>query len=164
MLRLNEIKAQPGSVQKRKRLGRGQGSGLGQTAGKGDKGQLARTGGSVRPGFEGGQTPLYRRLPKRGFKNVGRRDQVALNVGDLNRVDSKAFSLINLTTLVEAKRIKGRYDRLTILGDGDLTQAFKVQAHKVTPTAQAKIEKAGGSIELIPIPAAAPREKKKNKK
>src|SRR5947209_8451718 len=111
MLKLNEIKAQPGSTHKRKRLGRGSGSGHGPTAGKGDKGQLARSGGSVRPGFEGGQMPLYRRLPKRGFKNFARRDIAILNLCDLEKMDTSPYKEISLETLVQSNAIKGRHDR-----------------------------------------------------
>jgi large subunit ribosomal protein L15 len=152
MLKLNTIKAQPGSVQKRKRLGRGSGSGLGATAGKGDKGQLARSGGSVRPGFEGGQMPLYRRIPKRGFKNFARRTNAVLNVADLDKLSIKD---ITLESLSEARVIKGRYDRLTILGTGEVTKAVTVKAHRVSPSAQEKITKAGGKVELLPIPGKA---------
>lgn len=151
MLRLNTIKAQPGAVHKRKRLGRGSGSGHGPTAGKGDKGQLARSGGSVRPGFEGGQMPLYRRIPKRGFKNIGRRTNAVLNVCDLEKLDGSVFKEISLETLVGANKIKGRYDRLTILGTGELTKSFIVKAHRVSPVAIEKIERAGGKVELLPI-------------
>src|SRR3954469_1177966 len=115
MLTLNTIKAHPGATTKRKRLGRGSGSGLGATAGKGDKGQLARSGGHVRPGFEGGQMPLYRRVPKRGFKNPSRRTMVTLNLCDFDRL---SVNEISLEALVAAKEIKGRYDRLVILGTG----------------------------------------------
>jgi large subunit ribosomal protein L15 len=160
MLTLNTIKAHPGATQKKKRLGRGQGSGLGQTAGKGDKGQLARSGGVARPGFEGGQTPLYRRIPKRGFTNIHRRTKAVLNVSDLERMDTKQFPIVTLEALVEANWVKGRYDQLIILGTGDLTKAFSVKAHKVSPSAQEKITKAGGKIELIPIPGPQPRAKK----
>lgn len=152
MLRLNTIKAQPGATHKRKRLGRGSGSGHGPTAGKGDKGQLARSGGSVRPGFEGGQMPLYRRIPKRGFKNVARRTNAILNVSDLERLDQAIFKEISLEALVASNVLKGRYDRLTILGTGDLTKSFVVRAHRVSPAALAKIEKAGGKVEVLPIP------------
>lgn len=152
MLKLNTIKAQVGANHKRKRLGRGSGSGLGQTAGKGDKGQLARSGGSVRPGFEGGQMPLYRRVPKRGFKNFARRTIAVLNLSDLERLSLKEVSL---DVLVESNLIKGRYDRLTVLGTGELTQSVHVKAHKVSATAQEKIEKAGGRVELLPIPGKA---------
>jgi large subunit ribosomal protein L15 len=149
MLKLNTIKAQPGATHKRKRLGRGAGSGHGQTSGKGDKGQLARTGGHVRPGFEGGQMPLFRRIPKRGFTNVLRRTSAVLNLFELEKLDLKEISL---ETLTEAGEIKGRYDRLTILGTGELKKAFTVKAHRVSGSAQEKIQKAGGKVELIPIP------------
>src|SRR3954470_3378959 len=118
MLTLNTIKAHPGATTKRKRLGRGSGSGLRATAGKGDKGQLARTGGKVRAGFEGGQMPLYRRIPKRGFKNFARRTNAILNLKDLERLSTADFKEISLETLGTAREIKGRYDRLTILGTG----------------------------------------------
>src|SRR3954466_506536 len=124
MLKLNTIKAHVGATHKRKRLGRGSGSGHGPTAGKGDKGQLARSGGHVRPGFEGGQMPLYRRIPKRGFKNFARRSNAVVNVEDLNRLDVKEVSL---ETLVTANLVKGRHDRLSILGTGELTKAFVVK-------------------------------------
>jgi large subunit ribosomal protein L15 len=155
MLRLNTIKAHAGATHKKKRLGRGAGSGHGQTAGKGDKGQLARSGGSVRPGFEGGQMPLYRRIPKRGFKNPTRRTIAILNVSDLERFDPKELSEISLETLGQAGKVKGRYDRLAILGTGELTKGFFVRAHKVSPSAQEKITQAGGRVELIPIPGKA---------
>ena len=157
MLRLNTIKAHPGATHKRKRLGRGAGSGHGQTAGKGDKGQLARSGGHSRPGFEGGQTPLYRRLPKRGFTNIQRRTQATLNLHDLERFGMKE---VNLESLSSAKKIQGRYDRLVILGVGELKKAVAVKAHRVSASAQEKIQKAGGSVELLPIPGAQPRAKK----
>jgi large subunit ribosomal protein L15 len=164
MLTLNTIKAQPGSVQKPKRRGRGQGSGLGATAGKGDKGQLARSGGHVRPGFEGGQMPLYRRMPKRGFKNSGRRSNAVVNVGDFDRLDSSVKE-VSLETLVQVGLVKGRHDRLTVLGTGELTKALVIKAHKVSPSAVEKVTKAGGKIELIAIPGPALHtlEKKKSK-
>lgn len=161
MLRLNTIKAQPGATHYRKRLGRGSGSGHGPTAGKGDKGQLARSGGTSRPGFEGGQMPLYRRIPKRGFNNVGRRTQAVLNLHDLERIGMKDVSL---ETLVAANAVKGRFDRLTILGTGELKKAVVVKAHRISPSAQEGIKKAGGSFELIAIPGPQPRENKKKAK
>lgn len=159
MLRLNTIAAQPGATHKKKRLGRGSGSGHGPTAGKGDKGQLARSGGSVRPGFEGGQMPLYRRIPKRGFHNFARRSIAILNVVDLEKIESKDLNEISLESLRKAGQLKGRYDRLTILGNGELTKAFVVKAHKITPSASEKILKAGGKVEVIPTPAEQKREK-----
>ncbi len=155
MLKLNTIRAHIGATHKKKRLGRGSGSGHGPTAGKGDKGQLARSGGSVRPGFEGGQMPLYRRVPKRGFKNFARRSIAVLNLFDLEKLDQERFKEISLDILTEANEVKGRYDRLTILGTGELTRALHVKAHKISPSAQEKIVRAGGKIELIPIPGRA---------
>jgi len=108
MLRLNTIKKHPGATTSKKRLGRGPGSGLGITAGKGEKGQLARSGGSVRPGFEGGQTPLFRRIPKRGFTNISRRTIAILNVADLEKLDPRAFPLVALETLVATIVTQGR--------------------------------------------------------
>src|ERR1700746_1488829 len=116
MLKLNTIKAQVGATHRRKRLGRGAGSGHGPTAGKGDKGQLARSGGSVRPGFEGGQMPLYRRIPKRGFTNIHRRTSAIVNLFDLEKLNPSEFKEISLETLVASNAVKGRYDRLVILG------------------------------------------------
>jgi large subunit ribosomal protein L15 len=155
MLRLNTIKAQPGANHSRKRLGRGSGSGLGPTAGKGDKGQLARSGGTSRPGFEGGQMPLYRRVPKRGFKNFCRRAIAILNIVDMEKLDPTEFKEISLETLTAANVIKGRHDRLTILATGELTKSFHIKAHKVSPAAHEKITKAGGKVELLPIPGKA---------
>jgi large subunit ribosomal protein L15 len=148
MLRLNNISAQPGSVTKRKRIGRGAGSGWGTQAGKGHKGQLARSGGSVHPSFEGGQTPLYRRLPKRGFNNVDFQvSRAVLNISDLDKL--AGLGEISLESLRSGRKLKGRYDRLTILGTGEVTKAVKIKAHKVTPAALEKIQAAGGSVEII---------------
>lgn len=165
MLTLNTIRAHRGATTSRKRLGRGQGSGLGHTAGKGDKGQLARSGGSVRPGFEGGQSPLHRRLPKWGFTNINRREIAEVNLTELAKFSG---SDVSLETLKKDKLIKGRFDRLYILGNGDVSKAFSIKAHKVSASAKAKIEKAGGKIELIAIPSKAPhsiktKAKKKSK-
>jgi large subunit ribosomal protein L15 len=148
MLLINTIRSPKGATKKRKRLGRGAGSGHGQTAGKGDKGQLARTGGKVRAGFEGGQTPLYRRIPKRGFTSITKRPTAIMNVGDLEKID---LTEITLNALHACGRVKGRNDRLVILGTGELKKALKVVAHKITPSAQEKIIAAGGSVELISI-------------
>lgn len=166
MLQLNTIHAQPGATRKRKRLGRGSGSGHGPTAGKGDKGQLARTGGKVRAGFEGGQMPLYRRIPKRGFTNIHRRTSAVVNLSDLNRIDPNEFKEVSLQSLVAANWLKGRYDRLTILGTGELTKALTVKAHRISPSAQEKITKAGGKFELVTIPGTKKKKKlpKKTKK
>jgi large subunit ribosomal protein L15 len=161
MLQLNTIKAQPGATHRRKRLGRGAGSGHGPTAGKGDKGQLQRSGGSVRPGFEGGQTPLYRRLPKKGFKNsVGHRTHAELNLADLERLAQASVKEVSLEALVAGNWVKGRFDRLVVLGQGELTKAVQVKAHRVSASAQEKIKKAGGSVEILPVPGPQKRAKK----
>lgn len=149
MLRLNTIKAQPGATKNTKRLGRGTGSGQGGTAGKGHKGQKARSGGTVRVGFEGGQTPLYRKVPKHGFTNIARRSIAVVNLNDLDRAAQKEVSLASLR---EAKVVRGRYDRLTVLATGEISKAVSVKAHKVSPKAEEKIKKAGGSVEILPIP------------
>ena len=164
MLKLNTIHAHPGATHKRKRLGRGSGSGHGQTAGKGDKGQLARSGGTSRPGFEGGQTPLFRRIPKRGFTSLTRRAIAVLNLCDIEKFDVKALSELSLETLTATKHIRGRHDRLHILGTGDITKAIHVKAHKVTESAQEKIKAAGGSFEILPIPGPQPHSIKKKVK
>jgi large subunit ribosomal protein L15 len=157
MLQLNTIKAHPGATHKKKRLGRGSGSGHGITSGKGEKGQLARSGGSVRPGFEGGQMPLYRRIPKKGFKNIGRRSNAIINLAELNRLDPKVFKEVTLEALVAANVLKGRFDRLTVLATGTVEKAFVVKAHRVSSAAQEKIKKAGGSVEVLPVPGPQPR-------
>ncbi len=154
MLTLTNIKAQPGANHRVKRLGRGSGSGHGPTAGKGDKGQLQRSGGSVRPGFEGGQMPLYRRIPKRGFTNFARRQEAIINLVDLSKLDA-SISEISLESLAHAGLVKGRHERLTVLANGDAKRAFQVKAHRVSASAQEKIEKAGGKVELIAIPGKA---------
>jgi large subunit ribosomal protein L15 len=159
MLRLNTIKKHPGATSARKRLGRGSGSGLGPTAGKGDKGQLARTGGSVRPGFEGGQMPMYRRIPKKGFTNIHRRSNVVVNLSDFAKLE-KSTKEVSMETLMEAGIVKGRYDRLTILATGEISQAYTIKAHRVSEAAAEKIAKAGGQVALIPIPVGVKREKK----
>lgn len=158
MLRLNTIKKHPGATTSRKRLGRGSGSGLGATAGKGDKGQLARSGGSVRPGFEGGQMPMYRRIPKKGFTNIHRRSNAVVNLSELVKLE-KATKEVSLESLQEAGIVKGRFDRLTILATGEITQALTIKAHRVSEAAAEKIKKAGGTINLIPIPEGMKRSK-----
>lgn len=146
MLRLGEIKNAKGAHREIKRLGRGAGSGRGGTAGKGHKGQLARTGGKVRRGFEGGQMPLYRRLPKRGFTNVFRTKFAVINVGDLEKL---SLTEISLETLKAAGALKTSRKALKVLGNGNLTRALKIKADAVSDSAKEKIAKAGGSVELI---------------
>jgi large subunit ribosomal protein L15 len=146
MLRLGEMKNARGAHKEVKRLGRGAGSGRGQTAGKGSKGQLQRTGGTVRRGFEGGQMPLYRRVPKRGFVNVFRKNFAVINVGDL---ETSNLSEVTLETLKKAGVLKSKLTLLKILGTGEVTKAFKVKVDAISDSAKAKIEKAGGTVEVL---------------
>lgn len=148
MLELNKIRSHPGATTAPKRLGRGHGSGLGPHAGKGHKGQLARSGGSITPGFEGGQTPLYRRIPKRGFKNPTRKEYALVNVGDLSSWNLGA-DVVTLATLCEKGFVKTSLDKLCVLGSGEIRSALKIKAHKVSASAKDKIEKAGGSVEIV---------------
>jgi large subunit ribosomal protein L15 len=151
MLKLNTLKPQAGSTSQRKRLGRGSGSGLGPTAGKGDKGQLQRSGGTSRAGFEGGQTPLYRRLPKRGFTNIHARNHAVLNLSDLESKVPAELKELNLKVVIELGLAKKNSDRLVVLGNGTLTRSFKIQAHRVSESAAKKISAAGGSIEIVKV-------------
>lgn len=146
---LTHLKPHPGSTKNRKRIGRGSGSGWGKTSGKGQKGQKSRSGGGVRPGFEGGQMPLARRLPKRGFKNHFAKDYTSVNVGSLEG-HFEAGTKIDAAMLKEHGIISriGR-DGIKVLGGGDLTVALTVEAAKFTATAQAKIEGAGGTVQAI---------------
>lgn len=147
MLRLGEIKNSKGATRQKKRLGRGTATGQGGTAGKGHKGQLARTGGRVRRGFEGGQMPLYRRVPKRGFTNIFRKDVAVVNVADLAGFSG---SEVTLESLKASGILKTKADLLKILGTGSLEKkALKVKAHAVSAAARKKIETAGGSVELL---------------
>jgi large subunit ribosomal protein L15 len=146
-MKLHELAPAPGSKKVRTRVGRGLGSGLGKTAGKGHKGQNARAGGGVRPGFEGGQKPLYLRLPKRGFTNIFAKEYSEINVAVLNRFDNG--TVVDLETLVEAGVIKKVLDGLRILGNGELTKALTVKANGFTKSAVEKIQAAGGTVEVI---------------
>lgn len=146
MLRIGEIRNAKGAHREIKRLGRGAGSGRGQTAGKGNKGQLARSGGKVRRGFEGGQMPLYRRVPKRGFTNIFRIKFAEINVGDLEKLSAAEISLESLKA---AGALKTKRKALKVLGNGTITRAVKLKVHAISESAKAKIEKAGGSVELI---------------
>lgn len=146
-MKLHELSPAPGSKKKRTRVGRGLGSGLGKTAGKGHKGQNARAGGGVRPGFEGGQMPLYRRLPKRGFHNKFAKEYAEVNVAALNRFEDGA--VIDPAALVEAGVLKNVRDGVRILGNGELTKKVTVIAHGFTKTASEKITAAGGKVEVV---------------
>lgn len=147
-MKLNTIAPAEGAKTPAKRLGRGIGSGLGKTSGKGHKGQWARSGGGVRPGFEGGQMPLTRRLPKRGFNNEFKKAYSVINVSALNAFEDGA--IVTLESLYEAGVIKKiEAYGLKVLGDGELSRKVTVQAKKFTKSAQEKIEQAGGKVEVI---------------
>ncbi len=146
-MRLHEIGPKPGSKKKRKRLGRGPGSGLGKTSGKGHKGLLARSGLKNQAGFEGGQTPLARRLPKRGFTNIFRISYSVINLKDLAKF--KKDSTVSPDSMREAGLVKGRISPIKILGDGELSHSLVVEAHKFSDSARQKIEKVGGQVKVI---------------
>ena len=146
-MKLHELKPAEGATSVRKRLGRGIGSGLGKTSGKGHKGAKARSGGGKRPGFEGGQMPLTMRLPKRGFTNNFRKEYVAINVSRLDVFEDGAT--VGPVELIEMGIIKKIGDGIKIMGDGELNKKLTVQANKFTATAKEKIEAAGGKAEVI---------------
>lgn len=146
-MKLHELKPAEGSRKSRKRLGRGTGSGLGRNAGKGEKGQKARSGGGVRIGFEGGQMPLYRRIPKRGFTNIFAKQYFELNVDKLNVFEDGTEVTPEL--LLERRIIKKSKNGLKILGNGELQKKLTVKAVKFTKTAVQKIEATGGKVEVI---------------
>ncbi len=146
-MKLHELQGTPGARHSKKRVGRGTGSGIGKTSARGQKGQKSRSGGGVRPGFEGGQMPLTRRLPKRGFYNKFAKNYATINVCDLDVFE--AGSEISLDMLMEVGYIKKPLCGLKVLGDGELTVKLNVKAAKFTETAKAKIEAAGGSAEVV---------------
>ena len=143
-MKLHELKNVPGAVHRKKRVGCGEGSGHGKTSGKGGKGQTARSGGSIRPGFEGGQMPLYRKLPHRGFNNYNHRIETpVVNIGALAALDAK-ITEVNAEVLAQNGIIRASDKTVKVLGDGEITRALKVTAAKFSESAKAKIEKAGG--------------------
>lgn len=146
-MKLHELKPAEGARTTEKRLGRGTGSGLGKTSGRGHKGQKARSGGGVRPGLEGGQMPLSRRLPKRGFTNIFAKEYAVVNVSDLETLE--AGTVVTAELLKEKRIIKKINDGLKVLGNGELTKSLEVKALKVSKTAKEKIEAAGGKVEVI---------------
>ena len=146
-MKLHELSPAEGSVKSAWRKGRGAGSGNGKTAGKGHKGQNARSGGGVRPGFEGGQIPLYRKLPKRGFFNKFATTYAIVNVADLNRFEDGAT--VNLAAIMEKGIIRKANDGLKVLGNGEITKKLTVEASVFSATAKEKIEAAGGKTEVI---------------
>lgn len=146
-MKLHELQPDPKSRSKRKRIGRGVGSGSGKTAGRGTKGHNSRSGGGVRPGFEGGQMPIHRRLPKRGFCNIFRKNFAIVNLRDLDTFEDG--SLIDEKALVQAGLIRGRRDGIKVLGQGEITKALTLRIDGISRGARAKIEASGGSVEVI---------------
>lgn len=146
-MRLHDLRPAPGSTKEPKRKGRGTATGQGKTAGRGEKGQGKRSGGGVRPGFEGGQMPLHRRLPKRGFKNIFALEFAEINISELNRFENGTEVTPEL--LKEAKVVKSLLDGVKVLGNGELTKSLTVKAHKFSKSAIEKIEAAGGKVEVI---------------
>ena len=146
-MKLSELKPADGARKDKVRVGRGTGSGCGKTSGRGHKGQKSRSGGGVRPGFEGGQMPIYRRLPKRGFKNIWRKEYAEVNVSTLNVFDDDMT--VDAVALVEMGILKNVLDGVRIHGDGELTKKLNVKAQGFTKTAVQKIEAAGGTHEVI---------------
>ncbi len=145
---LSNLRPAIGSTKNRKRIGRGPGSGNGKTAGKGHKGQNARSGGGVKPGFEGGQMPLQRRLPKRGFKSLNKKVYALVNLRDLQEL-FETGSVVDIESLGQNGLVNKIYDGIKVLGDGDLNKSLTVKAHKFSQSAVAKIEAAGGKAEVI---------------
>lgn len=145
---LSELKRPEGAAKDRRRVGRGQGSTLGKTCGKGQKGQKSRSGGSVHPRFEGGQMPIYRRLPKRGFRSRNKRVVRVVNVADLERYFD-ADATVDVDSLQATGLVSGQFDAIKILGDGELSKSLTVQAHAFSGSARQKIEAAGGTAEVI---------------
>lgn len=146
-MKLNELRPAPGSKTTRKRVGRGIGSGLGKTSGKGHKGQNARSGGGVRPGFEGGQMPLFRRIPKRGFKNINSKTYTEVTLSTLEKLDNG--TVVTAESLYELGMIKKINDGIVVLGNGELTKKLDVKAARVTKSATEKIKAVGGKVEVI---------------
>lgn len=145
-MNLGRLKPAKGATRQTKRLGRGSGSGTGKTAGKGHKGQKARSGAKHRPWFEGGQMPLQRRLPKRGFTNIFRREFQVVNVGQLGKIKG---SKVDPEILFKAKLIRDRDGLCKILGEGEIKKAIEVKAHAFSQTAVEKLEAAGGKVEVL---------------
>jgi large subunit ribosomal protein L15 len=154
-MRLHDLKPNPGAKHRRKRLGIGESSGKGKTSGKGHKGQKARSGGSIRPSFEGGQMPLIRRLPKRGFNNAA--FKTVYGVVNLDTLEKwfEAGATVNEEALRKAGLVKGSFDGIKVLGRGELTKSLTLQVDEVSASAREKIEKAGGSVALVSEKKAA---------
>lgn len=149
-MKLEDLAPNPGAKRGKKRVGRGSGSGLGQTAGHGTKGQKSRSGGGTPPWFEGGQMPLQRRVPKRGFTNNFKKRYSVVNVGDLARLEG--VNEIDLQLLVQSKMVKKFYDGVKLLGEGEITRPIVIHVHKASESAMKKVQDAGGRVELIALP------------
>jgi large subunit ribosomal protein L15 len=146
---LNNIKAPEGATHRKKRVGRGPGSGLGKTSGRGEKGQKSRSGYSGMRGFEGGQMPLHRRLPKRGFTNIFRKEWAEVNVADLERLFESGATITPDDLVAKGLVRKSKADAIVVLGQGELKKNLTVKTHRVSAGAKAKIEAAGGSVEAL---------------
>ena len=146
-MNLNELKPVAGARHAKKRVGRGIGSGMGKTTTRGHKGQNARSGGGVRPGYEGGQTQLFKRLPKRGFTNVNRKEYALVKLGDLND-KFEAGAVVDLASLKEAGLVKKEYEGVKILSNGELSKALTIKATKFSKAAEEKVKAAGGTVEV----------------
>jgi len=146
-MKLNELSPAKGSRKAPNRLGRGVGSGTGKTAGRGTKGFNSRSGGGVRPGYEGGQMPLHRRLPKRGFANIFRKNIAVINIRDLKRFDKG--SVVDEAALVQAGLVSGKIDGIKLLGHGEIDYALDIKLSKISKSAREKIEAAGGKVEVV---------------
>ena len=147
-MRLDELSPAAGSRKTRKRLGRGVGSGSGKTAGRGTKGHKSRSGGGVRPGFEGGQMPLHRRLPKRGFSNIFKKDFAIINIRDLAKFEKG--SIVDETALIQSRLIRGRRDGIKLLGQGEIEHSLTIKVNKASKAAIEKVIHVGGKIEVLP--------------
>jgi large subunit ribosomal protein L15 len=146
-MKLHELAPADGSNKNKKRVGRGNGSGSGKTAGRGNKGQNSRSGGGVRPGFEGGQMPIHRRLPKRGFTNIFKKNVAIINIRDLGKIESG--SVVDETLLIQKGLIKGKRDTIKLLGKGDISFPLVVKLNGISTGARKKIEAAGGTVEVV---------------
>jgi large subunit ribosomal protein L15 len=146
-MKLNELSPEKGSRKPRKRVGRGVGSGLGKTAGRGSKGLNSRSGGGVRPGYEGGQMPIHRRLPKRGFTNIFKKQYAVINIKDLAKFESG--SIVDEQALVARGLIKGKRDGIKLLGGGEIQYPLTIAVNNASKAARSKIEAAGGTIKVL---------------
>jgi large subunit ribosomal protein L15 len=147
IMKLNELSPAKGSRKAPKRLGRGVASGTGKTAGRGTKGFNSRSGGGTRPGYEGGQMPLHRRLPKRGFTNIFKKNVAVINIRDLAKFDKG--SVVDIDALVRAGLVKGKRDAVKLLGQGDISYSLDIKVNQISKSAREKIEAAGGKVEVL---------------